>query len=189
MAAYYGAYGEYASEALYALEEVESDLEAMAEDIETIAEILAQGSEAASAAVEELATAAAAASANAAQVQAKTQGWHEALRAEIENRAATALATQPTQIATDRQGAVQCALQYVETVRSGLADGAVSPGELSEIAQAGANASASIRTHGGPGLENVADSIDGLTKQVARGELPQAKGSLDALESSLPRRP
>jgi hypothetical protein len=35
----------------------------------------------------------------------------------------------------------------------------------------------------------VAGSIEGLTAQIARGELPQAKGNLDALDASLPRRP
>jgi hypothetical protein len=96
------------------------------------------------------------------------------------------LATQPTQIASDRLGAIQSAITYVETTRSGLADGVVSAGELSSIAQAGANASASIQAHGGPQLQGVAGSIDGLTAQIARGELPQAKGGLDSIEASLP---
>lgn len=187
--AYYDIYGVYASEAFYALSAIENELVAIEDDIETITQIVIQGGEAASAAIEQIQAAAVAAITNQAQVGVQIQGWHDALQAEIETRAANALATQPDQVASDRVGAIQSAFQYLEVVQTGLADGAISPEELSGIAQAGANASASIRAHGGPGLESVADSIDGVTTQVARGDLPQAKGSLSALESSLPRRP
>jgi hypothetical protein len=187
--AYYDIYGVYASEALYALNAIEDELAAIEDDIETITQIVIQGSEAATAATEQIQAAAVAAITSQAQVEAQIQGWHGTLQAEIETRAANALATQPNQVASDRFGAVQSAFQYLEVAQSGLADGAISPEELSGIAQAGANATASIRAHGGAGLENVADSIDGVTTQVARGELPQAKGSLSALESSLPHRP
>jgi DNA repair exonuclease SbcCD ATPase subunit len=189
IAAYDETYGAYASETLATLDEIEGDLEAIAESTETIAGILEEGSEAASAAVAELQAAAAAASANAAQAQAQAQNWQATLQAELESRAANALATQPSQVAGDRQAAIQSALGYVETVRTGLADGAISQGELSQIAQAGANASAGIKAQGGPQLQPVAGSIENLTAQIARGELPQAKGNLDALDASLPRRP
>lgn len=183
---YYDMYGTYASEALDILNEIEDELDVIADNAEDIAEILEQGSETATVARERIQAAAAAAREQAAQIQTQAQAWQEALHREREHRTAQALAAQPNQIATDRQGAIRSAFTYVETVRSGLADGAISPGELSEIAQAGANASASIRTHGGSGLQNMADSIDGLTRQIARGEWPQAKGNLDVLESSLP---
>jgi hypothetical protein len=189
IAAYYQLYGAFGLETLYALEEVESDLEALTENIETIAAVLAQGSEAASVAVEQLSAAAAAASIGAAQIQTETQVWHQTVQTEIENRAANATAIQPNQIADSRVEALQSALTYVETARLGLADGTVSPGELSEIAQMGANASASILAQGGPQLQNMAASINGVTTQIARGELPQAKSSLDALEAALPSRP
>jgi len=45
-----------------------------------------------------------------------------------------------------------------------LADGKVSPAELTQIAQSGANAGASIRAQGGPQLQNLAGSIDGITQ-------------------------
>jgi hypothetical protein len=189
IAAYNSTYGQYAMETVTTLQEIEEDLEAIATETATIASTLDQGSEAATAAVEQLQAAATAASASAAEAQAQAQSWLTALKTELDNRAATALATQPTEVATDRQGAVQSAFKYIDAVRSGLDDGKITQGELSGIAQAGANASASLKAHGGPQLQNVAGSIDNLTQQVARGELPQAKRSVDTLESSLPRRP
>jgi len=187
--AYYGMYGAYASETLGTLEEIEEDLNAIAEGVEFMVQTLEQGSEAASAAIGQIQAAVQAANGNAAEIQAQAGDWLGALQAERENRAAAALAVQSTEVATDRQGAIQSALKYVETVRSSLADNAVSREEMSAIALDGANASASIRAQGGPQLQNLAGSIDALTTQIARGELPQAKGNLGALEASVPRRP
>jgi hypothetical protein len=188
MAAYDQIYGDYAAEALNTLNAIESDLEAMAASTQAIYSILEQGSEAASAATDQLQNAAATASANAAQIQAQTQQWREAAQTEREGRAAQILATQPSQIAGDRHGAMQSAMEYVDSVRGGLADGTISRGELSDIAQKGANASASIRANGGPQLKPVGDSIDAMTGKIARGELPQVQKELPTVESSLRRR-
>jgi hypothetical protein len=186
---YYDLYGAYASETLGTLEEVEEDLNTIAEGVELMLQMLEQGSEVASAALEQIQAAVGVANASAAEIRAQSDGWFEALQIELDNRAAAALAVQATEIATDRQGAIQSAFAYVETVRAALADSVISQGELSAIALAGANASAGLKAQGGPQLQNLAGSIDALTAQIARGELPQAKGSLGALESSVPRRP
>jgi hypothetical protein len=188
VAAYNQTYGAYAAEALDTLNGIESDLEAMADSTEAIYAIMEQGSETASAAIDQIQSAAATASAHATQIQAQTQQWREAAQAEREGRAAQILATQPSQIAGDRQGAMQSAMEYVDSVRGGLADGVISGGELSDIAQKGANASASIKAHGGPQLKQVGDSIDSMTGKIARGDLPQVQKELPTLESSLRRR-
>jgi len=187
--AYSDIYGAYASETLSTLEEIEEDLNTIAEGVELMMQILEQGDEVASAAIQQILAAVEVANVSAAEIQAQSEGWLETLQAELENRAAAALAVQPTNIATDRQGAIQSVSQYLETVRSSLADNRISQGELSAISQAGANASASIRAQGGPQLQNLAGSIDAMTRQIARGEVPQAKGNLSALEASVPRRP
>lgn len=187
--AYYDIYGAYASETIYALGEIEDDLNTIAEGIELMMQILEQGDEVASAAIEQILAAAQAADVSIAEIQAQSEGWLEALQIERGNRATAALAVQPTEIATDRQGAIQSTLAYIETVRSSLADNVISQGELSAIALAGANATASLGAQGGPQLQNLTGSIDALTGQIARGQLPQAKGSLGALEASVPRRP
>jgi hypothetical protein len=186
--AYNQLYGEYASETLSTLQAIEDDLAVMAENSQAIAATLEQGSEAASAAIAKIQAAVDAANASATQVQANSEGWLTKVQGELETRATGALATQPTEIAADRQGALQSAATYLETVRAGLADGKVSPAELTQIAQSGANASASIKAQGGPQLQDLAGSIDGITQQVARGNLPQAKKGVDGLAGSLPRR-
>lgn len=186
--AYYDIYGAYASETMGTLEEIEEDLNTIAEGIELMMQIVQQGGEITSVAIEQILAAVEAADISAAEIQAQSEGWLGALQAELENRAAAALAVQPTEIATDRQGAIQSTLQYVETVRSSLADNVISPGELPAIYLAGANASAGLKAQGGPQLQNLAGSVDALTTQIARGQLPQAKGSLGALEASVPRR-
>jgi hypothetical protein len=167
---------------------MEDDLNAMAENSQAIAATLGQGSDAASAAIDKIKAAADAAAASATQAETHFEGWLIKVQGELEKRAAGALATQPTEIAADRQGALQSAAKYLETVRAGLADGKVSPAELTQIAQSGANASASIKAQGGPQLQNLAGSIDGITQQVARGNVPQARKGVDGLAGSLPRR-
>jgi hypothetical protein len=188
ISAYGQTYGAYAAEVLDTLEDIENELEAIAESTEEVAGILEQGTEAATAAIAQIQAAASAASATAAQLQTRLQDWGETLEIERGNRAATAIATQPSHIAADRPEAIQNTLDYIETVRAGLADGAISSGELTAIAQKGANASAGIRAYGGPQLNGVADSIDALTGQIARGDLPQAQTDLNALQHSLPGR-
>jgi len=187
--AYYDIYGVYASGTLGTLEEIEEDLNTIAEGVELMMQILEQGGEVAPVAIEQILAAVEAADVSAAEIQAHSEGWLEALQIELENRAAAALAVQATEVATDRQGAIQSAFQYVETVRSSLADGIISQGERSAIELDGANASAGLKAQGGPQLQNLTGSIDALTTQIARGQLPQAKGSLGALEASIPRRP
>ncbi len=186
--AYNQLYGEYASETLSTLQAIEDDLTVMSENSQAIAATLEQGSEAASAAITKIKMAADAANAGATQAQAHSKGWLAKVQGELESRASGALAAQPTEIAADRAGALQSAAKYLETVRAGLADGKISPAELTQIAQSGANASASIKAQGGPQLQNLAGSIDGITQQVARGDLPQARKGVDGLAGALPRR-
>ena len=188
VAAYEDTYGQYAQEALDTQDDIESDLSAIADSTEEISAILEQGSEAATAAAAQMQAAANAASAQAVEVRAQAQTWQQQVHTQIETRAAGALATQPNQVAGDPQAALQSALAYVETVRGGLSDGTISQAELADIAQKGANASASLQTHGGPQLQSLAPSINTMTEQIARGQLPQARGSLDGLDASIPRR-
>ena len=78
------------------------------------------------------------------------------------------------------------------TVRQSLADRTISQDELANIAQIGANAAAGLSAQGGPQLQQLAGSIDDLTAQLARGQIPQASanlGSLQAMLDSLPSRP
>jgi hypothetical protein len=194
--AYNGLYGELATETLDALQAIEQDLAALDDDVATInatldeiEKALAQGLALTEATLGKLETAAQTASANIAKVQAQAQGWTGKAQAGIEKRAAAALAVQPTQIATDRQSALQSAFAYLDVVRLAMTDNKITPAELSNIAQLGANASASLNAQGGPRLGRLSGSVNQITGQVARGQLPQAKADLGNLETLLGNRP
>lgn len=111
------------------------------------------------------------------------------VQTELNNRTNRALNVTPNQVATDPRGAIESAHQYVDAVKGGLSDGKITQSELSNIAQLGANANASIQARGGPEMRNTPNSINNLTTQIARGQLPAARGSVDSLERSLPARP
>jgi hypothetical protein len=66
-----------------------------------------------------------------------------------------------------------------------LDDDRISQTELADIAQLGANASAGLNAHGGPQLQRLAGSINDITGQIARGQMPQARANVGNLEASL----
>jgi len=185
--AYYQVYGDYAYDALELLIEMEDDLEVIADTLLTTLTLLEQGAEAVTTTVGQLEALADALDVNAAEVQTSAQEWITTLQTVREGRVAEVLSVLPTEIATDRLGALQSAREYAQTVRDGLADGVILQEELAAIAQAGANASGSLSAQGGQ-LQNLADSVTGLTTQIARGDLPQAQLSLGAFEAALPGR-
>ncbi len=193
---YYDLYGDLATEALETLQMIEQDLVAVADStaavaaaLEEINTTLQQGLELAEETIAQLESAAEAASAKAAEIQAQNQARIQDLQAEIETRMADALAVQPNDIATDRAAAVQSAFDYLDTARRAMDDGRVSQDELANIAQLGANAAASLNAHGGPQLQQLSGSINEITAQIARGQMPQASASLGNLAASLGTRP
>ncbi|MEW5961348.1 MAG: hypothetical protein AB1801_26800 [Chloroflexota bacterium] len=97
----------------------------------------------------------------------------------------TALAVQPNQVAGDLTGAVQIALNFANSGQQALADGAISVPELANLAQLGANARASLDTHGGPQFQQFTGSINDITGQLARGEVPQAQEALTRFGGNL----
>jgi len=194
--AYYGLYGELATETLAVLKAIEQDLTLMAQDVaainaslQQISNTLAQGLALTEQTLAQLSAAAQKTSANAAAAQAKAQSWISTLYTELDRRAASALAVQPHQVAADRQAALLSAFEYVDAVRQALTDNKISLAELGQIAQLGANASAGLQTQGGPQLQKLAGSINALTTQVARGQWPQAQVGLGDLEAALGARP
>ena len=194
--AYYDLYGELATETLVLLQAIEEDLSTLAGEAEAIydmlqeaAVILEQGLALTEEAITQLETTAQAAGDKAAEIQTRNQTWFQNRQAELENRAATALSTQAGNVATDRKGALLSAFDYVDAVRAGLADNKISPAELAHIAQLGANASASLNAHGGPQLQQFSGSINDITGQLARGQMPQAQANMGNLERALGNRP
>ncbi len=194
--AYYDLYGELAVETIALLQATEEDLAALASEtaainatLQEVAATLDQGVALAEETIAQLETAAQAIGDKAAEVQYRNQTWIQDLQAELEDRAATALTIQPSNIAADRKGAILSAFDYVDAVRDSLADNKISSTELNNIAQLGANASASLNAHGGPQLQQLSGSINDITGQIARGQMPQAKANLGNLERALGARP
>jgi F0F1-type ATP synthase membrane subunit b/b' len=189
MTYYLDLYGDYASAALDTMQATESDLNSIAQSLDEIAGIMEQGAEAATAALDQLNQAATQLQTKASDAQTKAQGWADQVTSSIKDRKNQALSLAPTDIAGSRNDAIKQVYSYLDSVKQALGDSKISPSELTQISQLGANAKASLHAQGGPQLQNLAGGIDGLTTQLAGGEWPQARNGLDGFEHSLPARP
>jgi hypothetical protein len=197
--AYYYYYGDLATETIAILYEIEEDLEALAAStaaidatLQEVNTALEQGLTVSPETIVQLATAAQTALENAVEAQAQIEGMGEKLYTEIEDRAAIALATQPTNIPTDLPTSILEGFQYLDTVRGGMDDNKITRDELTKIAELGANAAAGFTQFGGPELSHLSEVIqgtDGITANLARGRNSQAKVGLGNLEMSLGERP
>jgi len=194
--AYTSMYGDLAEETSAALTSIENDLnelavglESMAQSMASIDQTMQQGLALAEDVVSQLESAAQDVSTWLVDLEAQTTAWLAALPIEQAKRAEHALATAPTETVDDRVGAIRLTFAYLDTVKVALADGRVLKVELEAIAEVGASAAAGLKAHGGSELQGLADRIDALTAQFARGELPQARIELDGLERALPTRP
>jgi len=190
--AYYGLYGELALETLYLLEEIEEDLLLLAENaaaidavLQEIDSALEQGMTLNQETLDQLEELALTAYDNAAGLEAQNQDWQQALEAELQQRANNALAIQPNNVPDNRRAAIQSAAAYLEATLQALADNKISPEELANLAQLGANAAAGLNAQGGLQLQQLAGSINQITAQMAGGSLPQAKAALGSFESVL----
>jgi DNA repair exonuclease SbcCD ATPase subunit len=193
---YYQLYADLATETVTALQGVEADLEelsqqtaAINDSLQEINATLAQGLDLAEETISQLQATAQATSDKAEELKAQAQTWAESLPEDRQKRADQALSTQPNMIPGDRTGALWSAFDYADGVRLALQDGKLTQPELANIAQLGANASAGLKKHGGPALQPLADQIDTITAQLARGQVPQGKANLGKFEASLGQRP
>ena len=186
---YYDLYGAYASEALDLLYTVEEDLDELATAMTEIEAILAQGAESASAAIEQINMALEDVQTQADEMQVKAQEFKDKLPAALQERENKFASLAPTEIANDRDGALLQVYTYLDSVKSAFADRKISPDEMGQIAQLAANAQAGINQGGGPLLKNFGGNIDGITRNLSRGDWPTAQRDLGGFEASLPSRP
>ncbi len=194
--AYYDLYGELASESLELLAAIEDDLAVLAENVAAMTEMLEeinatleQSLALAEETIAQIESTAQAIATQAEELHAQAQGWIQTVQAELENRVMAVQGIQPVAIPGDRQEAIRTAFDYVDAVRQALGDNKISQAELETIAQLGANASAGLDAHGGLQLQRLSGSIEDITGQIARGQLPQAQANLGNLEASLGPRP
>ncbi len=189
LAAYYDLYGVYADDILYLLTAMEEDLDELIYVLEEVEELLSLGAEAATAAIDQLNEAAGNLTEHVAASQQERDEFFAQVKANLDERESTFANLAPTEIAGDLNGTLTQLHDYLDTIKISFADRKIDLGEMTQIAQLGANAQASILANGGPQLQNIGGSIDGLTRQISRGEWPQANRSLGGFEASLPSRP
>ncbi len=190
--AYQDIYGDYASDYLVILNEIEQDLAAIAQSTAEIASILDQGAQAATQAIQQLNSAAQTTQVKAAEAQAQAQSRQQKFQSDMQKRLEELINIKPIQVATDPQGAVQETFQYLDSLKQALNGKKINSADLKQIIQLGVNASAGLKTQGGPQLQRFANGIDNLNQQVVRGEFPQAKRDLAKFDSdftSLDKRP
>jgi hypothetical protein len=186
---YYDLYGVYASEAIELLYAVEDDLEELATALTEVEAILEQGAETASAAIDQINSAFANAQTKASEVKTKAQEYRDNLSGVLQERENRFTSLTPTEIASDREGAILQTYAYLDNVKAAFEDRKISPDEMGQIAQLGANAQAGISQSGGPLLQGFSGNIDGITRNLSRGDWPTAQRELGGFEASLPSRP
>jgi hypothetical protein len=186
---YYNLYGVYASETIELLYAVEGDLEELATAMTEVEAILAQGAETASAAIEQINTVVENAQTKASEAQTKAQEYRDNLPTVLQDRENRFTNLAPTEIASDRDGAILQVYAYLDSVKAAFSDRKISPDEMGQIAQLAANAKAGINQSGGPVLKKFEGNIDGITRNLSRGDWPTAQRDLGGFEASLPSRP
>ena len=186
---YYDLYGEYASETIELLYAVEDDLDELVYVLTEVEEILSQGAETASAAIDQLNTTIETAQGVADEVRSKAQEYRDNLPTVLADRENTFSNLAPTEIASDRDGAILQVYAYLDSVKAAFTDRKITPDEMENIAQLAANAKAGINQSGGPLLKNFSGNIDGITRNLSRGDWPSAQRDIGDFEASLPSRP
>ncbi len=189
LAAYYDLYGAYADDILYLLTAMEDDLDELVYVLAEVEELLSLGAEAATAAIDQLNEAASNLNSHIAESQQDRDEFFTQVKANLDERENTFANLVPNEVAGDLNGTLTQLHDYLDTIKTSFGDRKIDPTEMMQIAQLGSNAQASILANGGPQLQNIGGSVDGLTRQLSRGEWPQANRSLGGFEASLPSRP
>jgi hypothetical protein len=186
---YYNLYGEYASESLDLLYAVENDLNDLSTTMTEIEAILSQGAQTASAAIEQLNTTLETVQAKAGEMQTKAQEFKNKLPEVLDQRENNFANRVPTEVASDRDGAILQVYTYLDSIKTAFEDRKISSTEMGQIAQLAANAKASINQSGGPRLQGFSGNIDAITRNLSRGDWPSAQRDIGGFEASLPSRP
>ncbi len=196
IAIYYNLYSDLASGTLAPLTKTDADLKAISQQVrvvlpilENIGQALEQGQGQNDKVLRQIGTAAETAQSKIANAKSQVQTWTASLKTAAKQRVDNALAVKPKKVAKNRKAAINKANDYIKSVRSAIADQKITQAELANIAQQGANAAASLTKKGGEQLAPLAGSVNEITAQVATGQLPAVKASLDNFQAALPAKP
>jgi hypothetical protein len=200
---YYSLYSDLAYEMIGELNTVGAELTQMNDtltqistSLDEISSTLSQGLAVAEETIGQLETAAQQAQANAQELQVQAQDLLSTLKADQQARLDAISQIQPDNVPTDRLTSLQTAFSFIDTAKGAMSDNKLSRDELTALAQLGANAQAGFQNSSGrggladgPDLTQFAGKFNEITTQFARGEMPQARGNVDAFERSLGSRP
>ena len=152
---------------------------------------MAQSSGAKSTGVDQLAAALPLLETQATKIQTQSGIWLLTVQTEIVEREKSVANTPPEagQVAYNRVDAFIQAHDFLDAFTTALDDEKISPAELAHLSQLAATAKSSLYNTGDPELMNIAQQINTLTHQAARGEWSQASSGLSELKFSLPARP
>lgn len=200
---YYTLYADLADEMIVELNTVESELTQMNDtlssidsSLQQISTTLDQGLAVAEETINQLETAAETAQTNAQELKTQAQDMMSQLQLDQEGRVQDISQIQANNIPTDRISSLQTAFEFLDTAKLAMGDNKLSRDELTTLAQLGVNAQAGFQNFGGnagiaggPDLRQFTGKFSEITGQLARGQMPQARGNLDTFEHSLGNRP
>lgn len=199
---YYNLYADLAEEMILELNAIEAQLGQMNttltsidSSLQQISSTLEQELVVAQESIAQLETAAQRAQTQAQELKAQAGDMMSQLQLDQEGRVQEILQIQPNNIPTDRISSLQTAFQFLDMGYLAMDDNKISRDELMNLAQLGANAQAGFQSigggglAGGPDLSQFSGNFNQITTQLARGQMPQARGSLDTFERSLGDRP
>jgi hypothetical protein len=210
MAEYYDLYGDLATDMITELNAIETEvtqlndtLTSIDSSLQQINTSLQQGLAVAEESIAQLESAAQQAQTKAQDLQTQAQDMISVLQAEQQGRVDQLSQIQPNNIPTDKIAALQSAFEFVDFANIAMSDNKLSLDELTSLTQLGKNAQAGFQQFGGAGgglgagradidLTQFSGKFDEITTQLARGQMPQARGNVGQFESSLgsrPRRP
>lgn len=200
---YYNLYSDLAEEMLVELNGIESELTQMNDtlssidsSLQQINSTLEQGLAVTEETIHQLETAAQTAQTNAQELKTQAQDMKSQLQIDQEGRLLEVSQIQPNNIPTDRISSLQTAFDFLDATKLAMGDNKLSRNELTALAQLGVNAQAGFQNFGGnagiaggPDLSQFTGKFSEITGQLARGQMPQARGNLDTFEHSLGNRP
>ena len=201
LAEYYTLYSDLATDMITELNAVESELAQLNDtltsidsSLQEISSTLEQGLAVAEESISQLESAAQQAQTNAQELQTQAQDMISVLQAEQQGRVDQLSQIQPDNIPTDKIAALQSAFAFVDFANTAMGDNKLSRDELTNLAQLGKNAQSGFANFGGadgagPDLTQFSGKFDEITNQLARGQMPQARGNISQFESSLGSRP
>lgn len=183
---YYSLYEGHVDEAITALNEIESELEAINTNLQDIEDILNEGLEAVNNTIDELNQAASDLSERAGQAQTQAQSWMTDFSAAQQAREEALLEMKPNVEANDRSEMVDLVNGFADEIRNALNDGTLAYQEKVAIAQSGANARAALEKFDRLQLQDWNRNIESLVGNVARGDLTTLRDGFASFSANLP---